>query len=293
MSRLERRQALTGIGLVLPGTVLAIALFFIPLALMAWMSLNRWPLLGPHSFAGITNYRAAVHDSVFGHSLLFSLEFTVLITIGLLLIGGGLASIVAVRRRGVGVFRTVYFLPVVIGMASASYLWLWMLNPSVGLLDKMLLDVGIGKSPVQWFGATGLALAAVSVMTLWKLAGFSMLILMSGIQSVPREITEASMVDGAGRLRQWLRIKIPLMRGHIALVLVFSVAGGFLAFDQFYIMTHGSPGTSTLTSVFDIYNTSFVNFNLGYGAALSIIVMAALLVFSIIQLFIARGSTEA
>jgi multiple sugar transport system permease protein len=289
---MERRHALTGIGFVLPSTVVAAALFFVPLVLMVWMSLNHWPLLGPHSFAGTANYRTALHDSVFGHSLLFSLEFTGLIALGLLLIGGGLASIVAVRRRGAGVFRTVYFLPVVIGMASASYLWLWMINPSVGLLDKILLDVHIGRTPIQWLGSTGLALTVVTIMTLWKLAGFSMLILMSGIQSIPRELTEASMVDGAGRWRQWLRIKIPLMRQHIALVLIFSVAGGFLAFDQFYIMTHGSPGSSTLTSVFDIYNSSFVNFNLGYGAALSVIVMVALLVFSAVQLLIARGSTE-
>ena len=292
MSRIERRHALTGIGFVLPSTVVAAALFFVPLVLMVWMSLNHWPLLGSHSFAGTANYRAALHDSVFGHSLLFSLEFTGLIALGLLLIGGGLASIVAVRRRGVGVFRTVYFLPVVIGMASASYLWLWMINPSVGLLDKILLDVHIGRTPIQWLGSTGLALTLVTIMTLWKLAGFSMLILMSGIQSIPRELTEASMVDGAGRWRQWLRIKIPLIRQHIALVLIFSVAGGFLAFDQFYIMTHGSPGSSTLTSVFDIYNSSFVNFNLGYGAALSVIVMMALLLFSVVQLLIARGSTE-
>jgi multiple sugar transport system permease protein len=292
VSRMERRRALTGIGFVLPSTIVATALFFVPLLLMVWMSLNHWPLLGPHSFAGTANYRTALHDSVFGHSLLFSLEFTGLIALGLLLIGGGLASIVAVRRRGAGVFRTVYFLPVVIGMASASYLWLWMINPSVGLLDKILLDVHIGHTPIQWLGSTGLALTVVTIMTLWKLAGFSMLILMSGIQSIPRELTEASMVDGAGRWRQWLRIKIPLMRQHIALVLIFSVAGGFLAFDQFYIMTHGSPGSSTLTSVFDIYNSSFVNFNLGYGAALSVIVMVALLLFSVVQLLIARGNTE-
>jgi multiple sugar transport system permease protein len=289
---MERRQALTGVGFVLPSTIVAAALFFVPLALMAWMSFNHWPLLGPRTFAGTANYRTALHDSVFGHSLLFSLEFTALIAVGMVVVGGVLASIVAVHRRGVGVFRTVYFLPVVIGMASASYLWLWMINPSVGLLDQMLLNMHIGHAPVQWLGSTGLALTVVTVMTLWKLAGFSMLILMSGIQSIPQELTEASMVDGAGRVRQWLRIKIPLMRQHIALVLIFSVAGGFLAFDQFYIMTHGSPGNSTLTSVFDIYNTSFVNFNLGYGAALSVIVMAVLLVFSVIQLLIARGNTE-
>jgi multiple sugar transport system permease protein len=294
MPRRLRTQArsLTGIMLVAPATILAIALFFVPLILMVWMSLNNWPILGAHRFAGATNYRAAFHDPQFRHSLLFSLEFTVIVAVGLLVIGGVLAAVVAVRRRGVGVFRTVYFLPVVIGMASASYLWLWMLNPSVGLLDRMFLDLHIGRTPIQWLGSTGLAVTAVSVMTLWKLAGFSMLILMSGIQSVPEDILDASMIDGASRLRQWLRIKIPLMRTHIALVLVFGVAGGFLAFDQFYIMTHGSPGTSTLTSVFDIYNTSFVNFNLGYGAALSVIVMVVLLIFSVIQLLIVRGSSE-
>jgi multiple sugar transport system permease protein len=292
MSRAQRRRSLTGMALVLPAALLAFVLFFVPLALMVWMSLEQWPILGTHGFTGLANYRASLHDSMFGRSLLFSLEFTGIITVGLLVVGGILAAIVAVRRRGVAVFRTAYFLPVVIGMASASYLWLWMINPSVGLLDKVLLDLHVGGSAIQWLGSTGLALTAVSVMTLWKLAGFSMLILMSGIQSIPGEIIDASMVDGASRFQQWLRIKIPLMRMHIALVLVFGVAGGFLAFDQFFIMTHGSPGTSTLTVVFDIYNTSFVNFNLGYGAALSIIVMIVIFVFSLIQLLIVRGRAE-
>jgi multiple sugar transport system permease protein len=292
MSRAQRRHSLTGIALVLPATLLALALFFVPMGLMVWMSLEQWPILGPHSFTGLTNYRASVHDSMFGHSLLFSLEFTGIVTVGLLLVGGVLATIVAVRRRGVAVFRTTYFLPVVIGMASASYLWLWMLQPSVGLLDKVLLDLHIGGAPIQWLGSTGLALTAVSVMTLWKLAGFSMLILMAGLQSIPAEIVDASLVDGASRFHQWTRIKIPLMRVHIALVLVFGIAGGFLAFDQFYIMTHGAPGTSTLTAVFDIYNTSFVNFNLGYGAALSIIVMVVIFLFSLVQLLIVRGRAE-
>jgi multiple sugar transport system permease protein len=292
MSRAQRRQSLTGIALVLPAALLALALFFVPMGLMVWMSLEQWPILGTHSFTGLTNYRASVHDSMFGHSLLFSLEFTGIVTVGLLLVGGVLAAIVAVRRRGVAVFRTTYFLPVVIGMASASYLWLWMLQPSVGLLDKVLLDLHIGRGPIQWLGSTGLALTAVSVMTLWKLAGFSMLILMAGLQSIPEEIIDASLVDGAGRFQQWTRIKIPLMRMHIALVMVFGIAGGFLAFDQFYIMTHGAPGASTLTAVFDIYNTSFVNFNLGYGAALSIIVMVVIFLFSLVQLLIVRGRAE-
>lgn len=286
-----RTRSLTGIMLVAPATILAAGLFFVPLGLMAWMSLNHWPILGVHRFAGVANYRAAYHDPLFRHSLLFSLEFTAIVALGLLIIGGALAAVIAVRRRGVTVFRTAYFLPVVIGMASASYLWLWMLNPSVGLLDKVFLDLHIGRAPIQWLGSTGLAVTAVSVMTLWKLAGFSMLILMSGIQAIPEDVLDAAKIDGATPLRQWLRIKIPLMRAHIALVLVFGVAGGFLAFDQFYIMTHGSPGTSTLTSVFDIYNTSFVNFNLGYGAALSVIVMVVLLIFSVIQLLIVRGSS--
>lgn len=292
MSRAQRRRSLTGVALVLPAALLAFALFFVPLALMVWMSLEQWPILGSHSFAGLANYRTSLHDSMFGHSLLFSLEFTGIITVGLLVVGGVLAAIVGVRRRGVAAFRTVYFLPVVIGMASASYLWLWMLNPSVGLLDKLLLDLHIGGSAIQWLGSTGLALTAVSIMTLWKLAGFSMLILMAGLQSIPSEVVEAALVDGAGRRQQWLRIKIPLMRMHIALVLVFGIAGGFLAFDQFYIMTHGAPGASTLTAVFDIYNTSFVDFNLGYGAALSIIVMVVIFLFSLIQLLIVRGRTE-
>ena len=289
MQKLTRRRGTVGILLLVPAVVLAVSLFFIPLGLMVWMSLNRWPLLGNHSFVGLDNYIQALHDTSFANSLLFSLEFTTVVVIGLLVVGAGLATLVSARRHGVGVFRTAYFMPVVVGMAAASYLWVWMLNPSVGLLDRMIQQGGIGRATVEWFGSTGLAFASVSVMTIWKLAGFSMLILMSGLQVIPEEVLEAARVDGAGRGRQWLSIKIPLLRRHISLVLVFGVAGSFLAFDQFYIMTHGAPGSSTVTAVYDIYNNSFVNFNLGYGATLSVIVMVFLLVFSVVQLALVRG----
>ncbi len=292
MMTARRRRGVVGIALVTPAAVLALGLFFVPLGLMVWMSLNQWPLLGSHSFIGLGNYGTALHDGAFGQSLLFSLEFTAVVAVGLLFAGGGLAALVAARRHGVGVFRTAYFMPVVVGMAAASYLWVWMLNPSVGLLDRIIQQVGMSSGTVQWFGTAGLGFTAVTLMTLWKLAGFSMLILMSGLQVIPQEVLEAATVDGASRGRQWVSIKLPLLRRHIALVLIFAVAGSFLAFDQFYIMTHGAPGSSTVTAVYYIYNVSFVNFNLGYGATLSVIVMVILLGFSVIQLLLLRGRDE-
>jgi multiple sugar transport system permease protein len=277
---------------VLPSIVFASVFFAAPLVLMVWISLNNWPLLGAHEFAGLTNYRQAVSDPLFRSSLLFSLEFTGIVTAAVFVVGGLLAALVAVRRRGVGIFRTIYFLPVVVGMASAAYLWLWMLDPDVGLIDHILLTLHIGHAPIEWLGSTNLAVTAVSVMTIWKLSGFAMIVIMSGLQSIPEEILESARVDGAGRGVTWLRIKLPLLRRQIALVLIFALAGSFLAFDQFFIMTAGAPNDSTVTAVFQIYNTSFVSFNLGLGSALALIVMAILLVFSLVQLLIIRSSVE-
>jgi multiple sugar transport system permease protein len=284
----RRRHRQTGLLLVAPATVVALVLFIIPLMLMIWMSLSKWPLLGDHSFAGLANYRKIGSDATFKHSLVFTGIFTVIVTPALLLVGTALASFMNVSRPGVGLLRAVVFLPVVIGMASASYLWLWMLNPGVGLGDKILGDIGVTDGKTNWLASTGLALGAVTVMTIWKLAGFSMLVMLGGLQSVPEEVLEAAQLDGTNRLQLWLHVKLPLVKAQVALVTIFGLAGSYLAFDQFYIMTHGSPGTSTLTAVFSAYNASFVTFDLGYGSALSLIIMAILVVVSTIQLIVVR-----
>jgi multiple sugar transport system permease protein len=289
----SQRRRLTGALLISPALLFVTVFFLIPLALMIWMSLHKWPLLGHPTWTGVGNYAAMVKDPTFLRALGFTAEYTAIITPVLLAVGFGLALLVRERRRGVGVFRTIFFLPYVIGFAAASYLWLWLLDPGVGLLDRGLQDLGITSKPVLWMSTPGRALFAVILMVVWKVVGFTMLLLMSGLQSIPNDVNEAARVDGAGRWATFTRITVPLLRRNIALVTILTVAGSFLAFDQFYILTNGGPNNQTLTLVFWIYSSSFANFQLGYGAAMSVVLMLILMAITAVQLYLLRDETEA
>jgi multiple sugar transport system permease protein len=288
----RRRRQLAGLVCVLPALACTTVFFFIPLGLDFWMSLNQWPLLGDHEFVGLQNYEQAVRDSAFLGSAGVTVLYTLIITPILLVLGFVLALLTQGTDRASRFFRTLYFLPVPVGLASASYLFVWLVQPSVGPIGRVLQLVGAVHEPPVWLAATLPALLVVVGMVVWKVTGLQMILLMAGMQSIPDAMHEAATVDGAGWWRRFLFITLPLLRPTLALVLVFSVAGSLLAFDQFYIITAGGPSNSTLTAVYTIYRTSFISFHLGYGAALSILTMLVLAAVSAVQLLLIRQSTE-
>ncbi|MBV9362768.1 MAG: sugar ABC transporter permease [Solirubrobacterales bacterium] len=287
----RRRRAMVGLLLVSPALAFVGVFFLAPFVLMIWMSLHKWPLLGHTSWAGLSNYAAMGNDPMFWRSLAFTVEYTLIITPILIVVGFGLAWLIRERRRGVGFFRTVYFMPYVIGFAAASYLWVWFLNPGVGLFDKTLQALGLTSSPVQWFSSRTLALFAVVLMIVWKVVGFTMLLFMSGLQGIPDDVQEAAQTDGAGRWATLWRVTLPLLRRTIALTVILAIVGSMLAFDQFYIMTNGGPNNQTVTIVYWIYDSSFVNFQLGYGAAMSVVLTVILVLITSVQLYLLRDQT--
>jgi len=284
----RRRRQLTGMVLVAPAVAVVTVFFIVPLVLTFWMSLHDWPLLGDHKFVGLDNYRQAIHDSEWMHAIGFTLKYTVLITPLLLIPAFGLAFLVNRSGRAARTFQSIFFLPVVIGFAAAAYLWVYLAQPGLGPLSDLAARFGFGSRDTNWFATATSGLLLVSAMVVWKVVGMQMILLMSGLQSIPGELTEAARIDGAGPWKTFTRVTLPLLRPTLALVLVFSVAGSLLAFDQFYIMTSGGPSNGTITAVYQIYRTSFINFDLGYGAALSAMLMVALAAVSAVQMLLLR-----
>ena len=235
-------------------------------------------------FVGLHNYAKLATDSQFWKSLWFTTLYT--LTVTPLIVGTAfvLALLVKDRYPGVGLFRTAFFLPVVIGFAASSLLWVWMLNDQLGIVNKILLDLGLIDEPVVWLGSKTTALWTINASIVWKVVGLSMIILLSGMQSISREIMEAASIDGAGRLRTFGYITVPIIRRSIALVLVITVVGSYLAFDHFYIMTRGGPQNETITAVYWIFTNSFTYFKMGYGAALSIVLLVMLMILSVAQI---------
>ena len=165
-----------------------------------------------------------------------------------------------------------------IGLGVSSLLWYWLFSYHYGLINRVLIDLGIIDKPIVWFGEDAdRALWAVIISIVWKVVGFGMLLFVAAIQAIPQEINEAAMVDGAGYWQRVRRITLPLTARTILLVTLFSVIGSLLAFDQFFLMTAGQPLNLTASSVFWIYLNSFPYLKLGYGAALSLILAVIIL----------------
>jgi multiple sugar transport system permease protein len=264
---------------------------FLPLMGMIGISFHNWSLISPPKFVGTGNFERAFGDDQFWVSLGYSLKYTLLIT-PILMVGGYLLALLTVRNSRLHrVTRTMIFIPVVIGLGVSSLLWYWLFSPEFGLVNRFLLDIGVIDEPVLWLGVDAdRSTWAIIASVTWKVIGFGMILFIGAIQAIPREIDEATEVDGASAWQRITRVTIPLTMRTILLVTLISVIGSLLAFDQFYIMTAGQPHNLTATSVFYVYLNSFPYLKLGYGAALSLLLALIVLAVTVGQLVLSRRS---
>ncbi|AHG47144.1 sugar ABC transporter permease [Rhizobium leguminosarum bv. trifolii CB782] len=291
--RRRRRQSnWRGLAYIAPAMALVIVFFIMPVVFTGWMSLHNWPLMGASRWIGLNNYYRMVNDTRFMTALNFTAYYTVIVTIAIFAIAFPLAIFVEKERQFVSAYRTIIFLPVVVGLATASLLWVWLANVDSGFIGPALKALGLVEKSPNLLATFDTAFLTIVVMVVWKIAGFTMIILLTGLQAIPSELTEAARIDGAGRWQRFRHLTLPLMRKTIALALIVSVTGSILAFDQFYIMTSGGPQNKMISVVYYIFNQSFVSFNLGYGAALSIVLLAILMAISVVQLWLLRVGEE-
>lgn len=290
--RRKPKSEWTGLLYIAPAMALVIMFFVLPVIFTGWMSLHNWPLMGAQRWIGFNNYFRMFNDTRFMSALNFTAYYTVIVTIVIFALAFPLALFVERERAFVSTYRTIIFLPVVVGLASASLLWVWLANVDSGFIGPALKALGLVDRPPNLLATFDSAFLTIIVMVVWKIAGFTMIILLTGLQSIPADLTEAAVVDGASWWQRFRFITLPLMRRTIALALIISVTGSILAFDQFYIMTAGGPQNRMISVVYYIFNQSFVSFNLGYGAALSIALLAILVVISVVQLWLLRVGEE-
>ena len=273
-------------------TVVFVAVFFItPLLLVARMSLSSWPLLtGNGGLNFPKNYLSIWKNALFGPAVVFTIEYTLIVTVLLIGLGLGLALLVQERGRWVDMLRTVILLPVSLGLAAASLLFWGFYSPSIGPINPILEQLGLIHHPISFLGTSLSALLSTSFLIVWKYSGLYMLIFLVGLQAIPDHLFEAAALDGASRMQIFRHITFPLLRPSLALALILCVTGSLLAFDQFYILTKGAPDNSTVTVVQLIYREAFQKQNLGTSAAISIMVLVALLVLNAVQFHYLRSS---
>ena len=289
--RRRTRSRLVGIAYLAPALMFVLAFTAYPLGQMVWMSFHNWSLITPPRFVGLANFERALDDKQFWVSFLFTLKYTAIIT-PILIVGGYVLALLTAENTALRRFtRTIVFIPVVIGLGVSSLLWYWLFSTNFGLVNRILLDLGVISKPVLWLGVdANTSNLAITASVVWKVIGFGMILFVGAIQAIPSEINEATLVDGANYWQRVSKVILPLTLRTVLLVTLVSVIGSLLAFDQFYIMTAGQPQNETATSVFYVYLNSFPYLKLGYGAALSLVLALTILVFTVVQLLLTRRS---
>jgi multiple sugar transport system permease protein len=285
---LEARKSRTGLLLVLPAFLFVAIFVLVPVGFAVYLSFTDYPLIGPDHWVGLQNWAAIGQDATFVHSVLFTLEYTAIVTPAIFIVGYGLAVLLRRRRRGSTLLRTLFFLPYVVGLVTESFILLLELQPGSGGINVVLHWLHITNGQTAWLVHTNLALVAVCVIVVWFASGLTMVLLMAGMQGISSDLLEAADIDGASRLSKELRVRMPLLRRTIAMSLIISVVGSFLAFNQFYILTQGGPGTSTNTVVMWIYQVAFVQLHLGRATAMSLALVLLVGFISFVQFIVLR-----
>jgi len=289
---LAARRRLAGLLFVLPAVAFVGVFFLAPLLLAVWVSFHDWPLFGATSWVGVANYATMLGDEDFWSSLWFTTRYALLVTPPIFLIGFALALLVNRKVRGVGLFRTIFFLPNVVGFAAACLLWYFLLQDQFGVINASLRSLGLLKGSFLWLADADRALAIIVLMVVWKTAGGTMLLLLIGMQAIPDDLYQAAQVDGAGWWARLRSITLPLLKRTFALSLVLSLTGSYLAFEQFYILTRGGPRNQTTSLVYLITNKAFSAFDVGYSTTISMALLTLLVLLSCVQLYLLRDSTQ-
>lgn len=245
------------------------------------ISLLKWDLISPPSWAGLGNYLGLLSDDLFQEALRVTSIFSAIYVPGTVLVSLGVALLLNRQIRGLSIFRTIYFLPTVSSAVAVGLVWSWIYGRDRGLLNFLLGLVGI--APVNWLGAQQV-LYSVVIVNIWGAIGTGMVIFLAGLQAIPRDYYEAASLDGAGDWAQLRHITLPLVTPSIFFQTIISTVNAFQAFEYVYMLTRTANGASNApTLVFSIYRNGFNFFRMGSASAQAIVL--ALIIFALTLLY--------
>ena len=260
--------------------VAMVAFLFIPMVVSFWWSLTDYTGLQAPQFVGLGNYIQLFTDDPIFIKTLINTTLFVLMGMG---IGPSLGLLTALllnqKVRFQSVFRTAYYLPVMTSLVVVSTIWVMLYNRN-GLLNSVVTGLGFPK--VGWLSDPKISLVSVALASIWQGFGFETVIFLAALQSIPRELYEAAMIDGADPVQRFWNITLPSLRHVILFVYIYGIIGSYQVFDQIYVMTAGGPVYSTSTIVHYLF-TKFMDFRLGYASAIAYILFAILVLFSFLQ----------
>ena len=278
----RKSEVISGYLFILPSLVIFITFMIIPIFMGLYISLTDYDGFKTMNFVGLQNYAAMFKDSYFLVSFKNNIVYTLFTVPGTLILSLLLAVAVNKGIRGSSVFKTVFFFPYITSMVAVGIIWTLLFNPTVGPINNFLKSIGIANPP-GWLLSTKSALPAVMIVTVWKWAGYYMIIFLAGLQGIPKQLYEASEVDGASGLTKFFHITLPLLSPTTFLILILLIINSFQVFDLINIMTEGGPGRATNVLVYRIYQEGFKYMHFGYASAEAYFLFAIILIITGIQ----------
>ncbi|WP_020375763.1 carbohydrate ABC transporter permease [Sulfobacillus thermosulfidooxidans] len=278
-----------GFWYLVPSLSVFTVFWIIPLFLVIGYSFFHF-IYGTHPhFVGFSQYQQLLTTALFWQSL----KVTFLFALGVVVFGSAISLLFAVLLyqgiRAVGLFRALFFLPYVMPVVATSTVWLWMYQPSVGIIDRILGLIGLPNN-IGWVNEPTLALISVIIYTIWFSFGFTMLLFLAGLTNIPRELLEAAQVDGASGWHQFWHIIWPLLSPTTLFVIVINTINAFQTFTQIYALTRGGPLNGTTTLTYLIYEMAFNYFHFGEASAQAVIFFALILGLTGLQFWVSRRS---
>ena len=286
--RFSKRRARAGRMFVAPNLTAVAVFMLFPLGFSLYMSVQHWDLFSPAKFVGLANYRSLADDPLFEIALRNTVVYTVGTVVPTVLISLAVAGALNRKIKGINIFRTVIFLPLAMSSVVMAVVWQFVFNTNNGLLNIMLGWIRLG--PVPWLNDPKWAMLSLCTVSVWRSVPFATVILLAAMQGVPDNLYEAAKLDGAGEVRQFVSITVPLIRAAVSFVVVISIIHAFQAFDLVYVLTGGNGGPETATYVLGImlFQHAFSFLEFGYASALAWVIFAILLVLTVVQLRLGR-----
>jgi multiple sugar transport system permease protein len=261
-----------------------------PIGRTFFLSFHDWHLIRPlKPWVGLANYRELLQDPNFLMALWNTTLFAVAVVALSVVAGLALAVLLAGRLRFTAAYQAIYFLPVITPMVPMAIAWKWIFDARIGILNYLLSWFGI--SPIGWLTSPDVAIWSIIIMSVWKVLGYNMVLLLVGLKNIPATLYEAASIDGAFGWRMFQRITLPLLRPILLFVIVVSTINAYNVFTQVYVMTTGSqaaPGSQLRVLVFDIYQNGFQFFKMGYASAEAVVLTLIILVLTLVQFRVIR-----
>jgi ABC-type sugar transport system permease subunit len=283
-----RRWRFNSAYLFIAPSLVIIAVFIVePILQSGWMSLHDWTIgETTHRFVGWSNYIALWHDPRFWNALRVTVIYTVSVSVGQVVLGLAIASRLRRTTWFTSLVRMAYFFPFIASLVVVGIVWKFLLDPQVGLIDAWIGDLGL--SAPNWLQSTTLALPTVIAVGIWKNIGFTMIVLLAGMQQVPEILYEAVTIDGAGPWQRFRFVTLPALRPALLFTTLIATITGLQLFDLVFSMTGGGPIFHTESIVMYLYQKGFVEFSMGYASAIAWVLFILILAVSVIQLRVSR-----